>query len=119
MDDVSVDEPANDLRDGVGFTNVGEEFVAQAFALGCALDDAGDVDERHGCGQQPFGTKDVCKHLQSGVGQVYDTDVGFNCGERVVRCKNVVARQRVEQGRLADIRESDDSNSKSHKWQVY
>ena len=47
VDDVGVIEHADDLGDGLGLADVGEELVAQAFALGRALDDAGDVHEGH------------------------------------------------------------------------
>ena len=50
--DVGVLEHAHDLADRVGLTDVGEELIAKALALGSALDDAGDVHEGHGCGQQ-------------------------------------------------------------------
>ncbi len=38
-------EAAHDVDDGVGLADVGQELVAQAFALGGAGDQAGDVDE--------------------------------------------------------------------------
>ena len=43
--DVLVLEAADDLDDGVHFADVGQELVAEAFALARALDEAGDVDE--------------------------------------------------------------------------
>ena len=43
--DVAVLEAAQHVGDGVDLADVGEELVAQAFALRRALDQAGDVDE--------------------------------------------------------------------------
>ena len=43
--DVVVDEAAHHVRDRIGLADVGEELVAQAFALRGAGDQAGDVDE--------------------------------------------------------------------------
>lgn len=43
--DVWIVKTANDLDDGVNLADVAEEFVAQSFALGCALDEASDVYE--------------------------------------------------------------------------
>ena len=37
------DEAADDLEDGVGLADVGEELVAQAFAFAGTFDDAGDI----------------------------------------------------------------------------
>ena len=42
---VLVLEAAHDVRDRVGFADVGEELVAEAFALRRAGDQSGDVDE--------------------------------------------------------------------------
>ena len=43
--DVAALEAAQDVDDGVHLADVGEELVAEAFALGRAADEAGDVDE--------------------------------------------------------------------------
>ena len=45
VDDVLVVEAAHDVDDRVGLADVGEELVAEAFALRRAGDEAGDVDE--------------------------------------------------------------------------
>ena len=57
--DVVVGEAADDLRDRVGLADVREELVAEALALARAADDAGDVDERHGGGQDALGVEDL------------------------------------------------------------
>lgn len=98
VDDVVVAEYADDLADRVGFADVGEELVAHALTLGRALDDAGDVDEGHGGGQDALGPEDLGETLQACVRQLDQTDVGLDGGERVVRRQNIVAGQCVEQG---------------------
>ncbi len=50
VDDFGVVEAADDVSDGVGGADVSEELVAQAFTLGGAFDETGDVDELHGGG---------------------------------------------------------------------
>jgi hypothetical protein len=45
VDDVLVFKAAHHVDDGVGFADVGQELVAQAFALGGAGHQAGDVHE--------------------------------------------------------------------------
>src|SRR3569833_363906 len=47
VDDVGILEAAQHVGDGVAFADVGEELVTEAFALACALHEAGDVDETH------------------------------------------------------------------------
>ena len=55
VDDLGVVEAADDVADGVGGADVAEELVAEAFALGGAFDEAGDVDELHGGGDEGLG----------------------------------------------------------------
>ena len=50
MDDVLVLEAAHHVGDGIGLTDIGQELVAQPFALGGAGDQSGDIDKLHGGG---------------------------------------------------------------------
>ena len=59
VDDFGVVEAADDVADGVGGADVAEELVAEAFALGGAFDEAGDVDELHGGGDEGFGLDEL------------------------------------------------------------
>jgi hypothetical protein len=45
VDHVGIVEAADHHQDGAGLADVGEELVAEALALGGALDQAGDVDD--------------------------------------------------------------------------
>ena len=48
------------------------------------------------------------------VGQRDDADVGLDRGERVVRRQHLGLRQRVEEGGLADVGQSDDADGECH-----
>ena len=54
------------------------------------------------------------EHREARVGHLDDADVGLDRGERVVRREHVVLRERVEQRRLADVRQSDDPDREPH-----
>lgn len=45
VDDIVVFEATDDLDDGVGFADIGEEFVSEAGSLAGAFDEASDIDE--------------------------------------------------------------------------
>ena len=107
-------EAAHDLRDRVGLADVREELVAEPLALGGAAHDAGDVDERHGGGQDALGAEDAGERLEPRVGQVHHADVRFDRREGVVRREHLVLGERVEQGGLADVGQADDADSESH-----
>jgi hypothetical protein len=49
MGDVGILETAHHMGDGVDLADVGEELIAEAFALGGAANQAGDVDEGEPC----------------------------------------------------------------------
>ena len=114
MHDIIVFEGTHDLADRVGFANVGEELVAQAFAFRSALDDAGDVHEGHRGRHDLLRVHELGKHWQTVIRQWHDAGVRFDGGERIVFRQNVVTGQCVEHGGLADVRQSDDSDSKRH-----
>ena len=84
VDDFGVVEAADDVGDGIGGTDVAEELVAEAFALGGAFDEAGDVDEFHGGGDEGFGLDEFGDFGEAGVGDGDDAGVGVDGAERVV-----------------------------------
>ena len=114
MHNVIVFKSTHDFADRVGLADVGQELVAQAFALGGALDDAGDVHEGHRGRHDLLGVNQLGQHRQTIVRQRHDTGVRLDGGERIVFGQHVVAGQGIEHGGLADIGQSDDSDSKRH-----
>ena len=114
MDDVVVIKAAHHLGDGVGFADVGEELVAQAFAFGCARDESGDIDKFHRRRQHPLRFNDGRQRVQPRVGHVNDAGVRLNRAERVVLRVNPGVGQGIEECRFADVRQADDAAVKSH-----
>ncbi|GHG70784.1 hypothetical protein GCM10018980_65770 [Streptomyces capoamus] len=114
MDDVLVLEGADDLADRVGLADVREELVAQALTLGGAAHDAGDVDEVDRGRKDALRLEDRGQLCEAAVGHADHADVRLDRGERVVGREHVVLGQGVEQGRLADIGQADDSDRERH-----
>jgi hypothetical protein len=113
--DVRVRERARDLADRVRLADVREELIAEALALGGALDDAGDVHERDRGRKDLLRAEDPREHLQPRIGQGHDADVRLDRRERVVRREHARPREGVEQGRLADVGQACDSDGESHE----
>ena len=94
---------------------MGEELVAQPFALRRTAHQPGDVDEiqlgrhrRRRLGDPRDGVQPLVRHR-------HPADIGIDGAERVVRRRRCRGRgQRIEQGRLADIRQADDATLESH-----
>ncbi len=84
VDDFGVVEAADDVGDGVGGADVAEELVAETLALGGAFDEAGDVDELHGGGDEGFGLDELGDFGETGVGDSDDAGVGVDGAEGIV-----------------------------------
>ena len=114
MNDVVVVEAAHDVRNGVAFADVGEELVAEAFALARACNEAGDIDEFHCSGNNALRMIDFSELLQARIGNLNNADVGFNRAERIVFRRDAGLRKRVEDGGLADVGQADDAAFQTH-----
>ena len=102
-------EAAHHVGDGVGLADVGEELVAQAFALRRAGDETGDVDEFDHCRHHLLRLLDAGDDLQPLVGHRDDADVRLDGAERIVLRRDAGLGERVEESGLADVRQADDA----------
>ena len=85
MLDVVVLEAADDVDDRVHLADVGEELVAEAFALARALDQSRDVEELHGGGDGALRLDDAAQGIEPRIGDLDDAGVRLDGGERIVR----------------------------------
>jgi hypothetical protein len=106
---VVVLECADDVHDRVRLANGGEELVAQAFALRCALHQTRDVDELHRGRHHALRLDDAFEHRKARVRDIDSAHVGVFRREWIVRGQHVGRRQCIEQRRFADVRQADDS----------
>ena len=110
MDDVVVVKAAHHMDDGVALPDVPQELVAQARALGRALDQARDVHELDDGGGLFVGLPDLGQLVQPGVGHRHDAAVGLDGAEGVVGRLGVAGRgDGVEKGGLAHVGQADDT----------
>jgi len=110
--DVHIREEPHDLADGVSLPDVREELVAQAFALARTLDEPGDVNELDSRGYDTLWMDQLGETLETRVGNRNDAHVRLDGGKRVVGRVDDLTRQGGEQGRLAHVRQADDSDRK-------
>jgi len=115
MGDIVVCKAAQHVSDRVDFANMGQELIAEPLTAGGAANQPGNVDELE------LGRDDVDRFRQTGAdGQPIvrhgdAADIGLDRAERIIgRVCGRRCGQRVEQGRLADIRQSDDTAGESH-----
>ena len=102
------------MCDGIALTDVGEELVAKAFTLAGAGNEACDVDEFNGRGNNTFWTNDFGERLQTGIGHFNDADVRFNGAERIIFGSNAGFCKRIEDRRLADVGKAYDATLQTH-----
>ena len=68
VDDVVVRKDPDYLADGIALADVSQELVTETSAFGGALDDAGDVDERHRRRHDALGSEHLGQPIQPIVG---------------------------------------------------
>ncbi len=115
MGDVGILETAHDMGDGVAFADIGEELVAEPLAFRGAAHEAGDVDEGEPRRNDFLRAGDLGEHFEARIGHGDVADIGLDGAERIIgRLRRRGLRQRVEKGRLADIRQADDAAFETH-----
>ena len=106
-DDVRVLERAEDEDDGIDLADVGEELVAQPFALARPLDEPADVDDLHRGVDDVAALRHLGQPVEPVVGDLGDPDVGVLGGEGVRRGERAATGQRVVQRALAGVGQPD------------
>ena len=115
MGDVVILEAAQHMHDGVAFADVGEELVAEALALRRAAHDARDVDEGDARRDDLRRARDGCERVEPRIGHGDVAHVRLDGAERIIRrLRRRRLGERVEEGRLADVRQPDNAHLQAH-----
>ncbi|MNV48942.1 hypothetical protein D3C71_1408720 [compost metagenome] len=114
MNDIVVLEATYNVADGFGFTDVGQELVAQTFAFRRAFYQAGDVHEFHSGWQNTLWFNDFGELIQTRIGHWHNTGVWLDRTEREVCCFDARFGERVKQGGFANVWQANDTAFKSH-----
>ena len=96
MDNVGMLEAAHDMRNRVDLTDMREEFVAKALALGSAGNQTGDIDELHRGRDGLLRLDDFRQCAEARIRHRHNADVRINRAERKVRRSNTRLGQRIE-----------------------
>ena len=116
MGDVTILETAHHMGDGVDLADIGEELIAEAFALRGAAHEAGDIDEGEARRNDFRRSRDRGQRGEPRVGHGDLAHIRLDRAERVVRrLRRRGLRQRVEERRFADIRQADDAAFEAHE----
>ena len=112
--DVFVIEAADDFHDGFAFTDVGQELVAESFALGSAFYKACDVHEFCNGGNDGFRIVDLDQFVEAAVRHAHHAHVRFDSAERIVGRFGTGIGDGVKDGGLAHVGEAYDTAFKTH-----
>ena len=115
MSDVAALEAAQHVDDRIDLTDVGEELVAEAFALASAADQPGDVDELDLGLDLLRGLGDLADLVEPRVRHGDAADVRLDRAERIIRrLRSGGFGQSIEKRRFADVRQADDAAAEAH-----
>ena len=108
---VVVFEGAQHEHNGVDLTDVGEELVAEAFALARAFDQAADVDDLNRGMNHVLRLGHHGQLIEARVGHLGDADVRVFRGERIGGREGTPTREGVVKRGLARIGEADEAEA--------
>ena len=112
MRDRVVLEAAQHVHHGVGVADAAEELVAEPLAVGGAAHEPRNVDHlqrrRHELAR--LRARDGVERLEPGIAHVGDAVHGLDRREHVRRDDGAAAGQRVEERRLAAVRQADQAD---------
>ena len=104
------------MSDGINFANIRQELIAQAFAFGGAANQACNIDKAHSSGNDLRRAGNMGQLVQTIVGHRDVTNIRFNCAKRKIgRLGSSRAGEGIKKGRFANIRQPNNSTTKSHK----
>ncbi len=109
MHNVVVVEAADNGNDGIYLTGVRQELIAQALALGRAAHQTRNVHELDHRRRGLLCVIEIGQRLLTLIRYSDHADVRIDRTERIVRAFRARLRNCVEQGRLADVWQSDDA----------
>ncbi len=102
------------MGNGVRFSNIGEELIAQAFAFRGAGDETGDIDKLHRRGDGVLGIDNGRQSIQARVGHRHDTGVWLDCAERKVFRVYTCLGQGIKESRFTNVGQTDNTAFESH-----
>ncbi|OIQ67242.1 hypothetical protein GALL_511810 [mine drainage metagenome] len=115
MGDVGILKAAHHMGNRINLADGGEKLVAEALALRGAAHEARDIDEGQPCRNDLRGFGSCRQLVEPRIRYRYLADVRLDGAERIVRrLRRRSLGQRIEQRRLADIGQPDDTAFESH-----
>ena len=119
MDDVGVVKAAEHVDDGVALADVGQELVAQSFALAGALHQSGNVHNVTDGGHNASGVYQLGQFGQTLVGNAHLAHLGVDGAEGEIGSLRLCAAQTVKKGGLAYVGQSYDSSFQCHIYSLF
>ena len=114
--DVGILEAAHHMRDGVDLADIGEKLVAEPLPFRGAAHQTGNVDEAQPRRHDRVRLRQRRKRFEAPIRHRDLSDIRLDGAERIVRrLRGGGLGERVEEGRLADIRQADDAAFEAHR----
>ena len=118
VDDVVVFKTTHHIQDAVSLADIREKLVAQTFTLGSTCHQAGNVDKLGNGILHFLRLDDRLQHLHACVWHLDNSDIRLYRAKRIIRCFYSRLGQRIEQGGLAHIGQTDNSTFKTHDFSL-
>lgn len=96
MDDIVVIKAAEDVEDGVSLADIGEELVAETFALAGTFNEAGDVHDFDRGRDDTFRVAELLEFFETFVRDYCGTDIRLDCAEWEIGTLGLAGADAVE-----------------------
>ena len=120
MGDVVILKTADHLDDGGAFADIGQELIAQSFALAGAAHETGNINEIHAGMDGLFGLCLGGQGVHARVRHSHRSLVGLDGAEGIVGGLGILSLgQGIEEGGLAHVGQPDDTDAESHAFSLW
>ena len=109
MNDIVIFKATDNVDNRINLTDMGEELVAETFALGSALYKTCDINEFNDSGGELLGLMEISQPVQPLIRHGNHTHIGVNGAESIIIRRNTCVGNSIEQSGLANIGQSHDT----------
>ena len=108
---VVIFEGTQHIHNGIDFTNVGEELVAETFTLAGAFNEAANVNHLDSGMHDALCLRHLSQLEEASVGNLGHANVGVLCGKGIGGCQGSTAGEGVVERGLTCVGETDQTET--------
>ena len=110
MGNIAILKATHHLGHCVHLTDMGQELIAQALALGGTLYKTCNIHKAHGSRHNFAGLEHIAQNIQAFIGNINNTHIGLDSAKGIIGSLSASLSNRIKQGALAHVRQAHNTN---------